>query len=603
MKRVGRILFCLSAPLLSLTGHAATVTNAADNGPGTLRQAIASAQSGDTIGFSITGTIILTNGELLVTKDLIIQGPGASSLTIQRSTSSGTPDFRIFHLQSGVISISGLTVSNGHTDLGGGIYNETTASLQDSALQGNSATTSGGGVYNVSSLTLTNCTLTGNAVAGGPGAGYGGGVDNDGTVTALNCIVSSNSVTGAGQTNGLGGGIRNSGTLGITNSVVNGNVASDSGGGIFNEGTLALNTSTVGSNLANSGSGTGHGGGIANTFGTVTVDRSTISSNSVGVAGANPGLGGGMANDTGSLVICNSTLSGNIAGGGSVPANPPYGGGIFNGVGSVMMSDSTITANVVNGNTSQDGGGLFNSAGTVESIKNNILAGNLATTDVVNGQQGDILSSGFNLFGATNGVITAAPGDRFNLTATQLILGPLQDNGGPTFTHALLCGSPAINTGDGSGCGPTDQRGFSRIVGGIIDIGAYEYNNAAPTVVCPLPTSTAASGGAALVTLSAQVTDPASNVVTVVWLVDGAVAQTTKEIVNGPSVPTIVPFTSVFAVGVHNIQVQVTDPLLCSATCSTIVYVTSSQHPCDALILGLTNSPPAPVIIKLGNQR
>src|SRR5437660_3339606 len=99
MKRVGQILFCLSAALLSMPGHAATVTNAADNGPGTLRQAIATAQSGDTIGFSITGAIVLTNGELLIAKSLTIQGPGAGNLTVQRSTSTGTPDFRIFNLQ------------------------------------------------------------------------------------------------------------------------------------------------------------------------------------------------------------------------------------------------------------------------------------------------------------------------------------------------------------------------------------------------------------------------------------------------------------------------------------------------------------------------
>jgi len=603
MKGIGRFLACLSACWLLRTGHAATVTNSADSGPGTLRQAIANAPSGDTIDFAISGTLILTSGELLINKNLTILGPGAGSLTIQRSTDNGTAGFRIFHLQSGIIRMSGLSMSNGQVDVGGGIYNETTASLQDCTLVRNSATTSGGGAYNLSTLTLSNCTLTQNIVAGGSGSGYGGGLGNEGTLIALSCKVTSNSVTGAGYTNQFGGGIWNSGTLGITNSAVNGNAASDSGGGIFNEGTLALNTSTVDSNLAKSANGAGRGGGIANTFGTVTLDRSTISSNSVGVAGASAGLGGGVANDTGSLVACNSTVSGNVATGGADPGNPPRGGGIFNGLGSVMMNNSTVTANSVSGGSSQNGGALFNSAGAVESTKNNILAGNTATTDVFNGQQGDILSSGFNLFGTTNGVITTGPGDRFNLTAAQLMLGPLQNNGGPTLTHALLCGSPAINSGGGSGCDPTDQRGFSRIVGGIIDIGAYEYNNAAPTVVCPLPTSAVAGAGAALLTLSAQLTDPQSNVLTVVWLVDGVVAQTTQVAVSGPSVPTVVSFTNAFAIGAHTLQVQATDPQLCAAVCSTIVYVTSAQNPCDALILGLTASPPASVTSKLLNQR
>src|SRR5262249_52781079 len=143
MRRVGRILLCLSAGLLSMPGHAATVTNAADSGPGTLRQAIASALAGETIDFGITGTITLTSAELLINKNLIIQGPGAGTLMIHRSTNNGTPAFRIFHFQSGIISMSGLSLSNGRTNVGGGIYNETTASLRDCAIQANSATDSG----------------------------------------------------------------------------------------------------------------------------------------------------------------------------------------------------------------------------------------------------------------------------------------------------------------------------------------------------------------------------------------------------------------------------------------------------------------------------
>ena len=263
-----------------------------------------------------------------------------------------------------------------------------------------------------------------------------------------------------------------------------------------------------------------------------------MSSNSVGVAGASPGQGGGVANDSGTLILCNSTVSGNVAGGGAGGGSPPHGGGIFNGVGSVTMNNSTITANAVPGAFSQDGGGLFNSAGTVEGMKNNILAGNTATIDLFNGPQGDIVSDGFNLFGSTNGVVVAGLGDRFNFTAAQLRVGPLQNNGGPTFTHALLCGSPAINGGGGAGCGPTAQRGFSRIIGGTIDIGAYEYNNAGPTVTCPSPASAVAVAGAAVVTLPVQVADADGNPLNVVWLVDGVVSQTNQGVVTTPSTPT-----------------------------------------------------------------
>ena len=603
MRKVSPILVCLSASLLCQPGFSATVTNTSDNGPGTLRKAIADALPGETIGFSINGPIILTNGELLINKNLTISGPGSGSLTIQRSTASRTTDFRIFNIQSGIVTISGLTVSNGRADVGAGINNETTTTLRDCVILGNTATNRGGGVYNGSTLTNIDCRLVGNAVTGVSGAGYGGGLDNDGTFTATNCSFSSNSVTGAGGTNGFGGGINNSGTLGITNSAVNGNFASDSGGGIFNEGTVELSKSTVGSNTAKGGNGTGRGGGIANTIGTVTLDRSTISNNSAGMAGARPGQGGGIANDTGTLTVCNSTLSGNIASGGVGGGSPPQGGGIFNGLGSVTLNNSTVTANVIPGGFPLDGGGLFNSAGAVEGIENNILAGNIATIDVFNGPQGDVLSSGFNLFGSRNGIIMPGPSDRFNFTASQLKLGSLQANGGPTFTHALLCGSPAINAGGDGGCSPTDQRGFSRVVGGIIDIGAYEYNNTAPTVICPLPTSAVAVSSPPVVTLTVQVADPDGNPLTVVWLLDGVVSQTNQVVVNGPSVPANVSFTRAFGAGVHTIQVRVNDPQSCEAACSTIVYVTSAQNPCEALILGLTGSPPASVSSKIGSRQ
>src|SRR5689334_14108821 len=112
-----------AALLLSNPGKAATVTNNADSGPGSLREAIANAAPGETIGFSITGTIILTNAELLIDKSLIISNQSASSLTVQRSIVGGIPNFRIFNVQSGTVTISGLTVSNGHADVGGGINN------------------------------------------------------------------------------------------------------------------------------------------------------------------------------------------------------------------------------------------------------------------------------------------------------------------------------------------------------------------------------------------------------------------------------------------------------------------------------------------------
>ncbi|MGH9966445.1 MAG: hypothetical protein ACREBG_01230 [Pyrinomonadaceae bacterium] len=81
-----------------------TVTSTADSGPGTLRQAILDAVSGDTITFSLpaNSTITLTSGQLLINKNLTINGPGANLLTVQRSTASGTPAFRIFAIDANI---------------------------------------------------------------------------------------------------------------------------------------------------------------------------------------------------------------------------------------------------------------------------------------------------------------------------------------------------------------------------------------------------------------------------------------------------------------------------------------------------------------------
>src|SRR5438132_13114834 len=88
---------------------------AAGNGVCTLRAAIKEASSGNTIGFSLPAgsTIKLTNGELLIDKNLTINGPGANVLTVARSSDSGTQPFRIFDIVAGTVTLSGFTISNG----------------------------------------------------------------------------------------------------------------------------------------------------------------------------------------------------------------------------------------------------------------------------------------------------------------------------------------------------------------------------------------------------------------------------------------------------------------------------------------------------------
>ncbi len=537
MRNVIAPLLILMVVLLSATSWAEnmiTVTNPGDDegaitpfcSSGTLRCAVVKAVPGDTINFAAgLGTVTLTSGELVIDKDLTISGPGSGNLTIQRSTAGGTPEFRIFNVTSstGTITISGVTVSNGLADgeteslrSGGGINNEGTLTLDDCVITGNVAKESGGGVanrLNGSSLTLINSFVTGNSVATLGNDGWGGGVYNGpGTMVVTHCTVSNNSLQADAGHDAYGGGVYNEGSLTITGSKISGNHstggsdADGGGGGIFNDNQLTLATSTVDSNTATGGAGSGpgrgYGGGIANGGGDTTLDRSTVSGNfAVGGAGSDSssggsGEGGGIAVDFDFVTVDTSTVSGNTSSGGAGNgAGSSHGGGIFNHSFAALFN-STVATNVVNvvptGFTG-DGGGIYNI--NLLELKNTIVAANTATVDFFNepydpnvpaGPSAFIFSDGFNLIGTTNGSFD--PSDQLDVAAAAVRLGPLQDNGRPTFTHALLCGSLAIDAGDNTDAPAIDQRGFAQIVGSVIDIGAYEYKNTAPTIIsCPVP--------------------------------------------------------------------------------------------------------------------
>jgi hypothetical protein len=259
------------------------------------------------------------------------------------------------------------------------------------------------------------------------------------------------------------------------------------------------------------GAGDGVGGAIYAVWGSVILDKVVISGNS----GMNGGgvyfykgqhyisnstikdntsnSYGGFFNDGGAITIINSTFSGNNAISG--------GGAAFGSVGgSVAMINSTITSNST-GNS--NGGGIYQFSGTL-NLGNTIVAGNSggSGSDIFQ-VAATVTTSGGNLIG-NNGSVTAtfpagipnANNDYAGTSASPInpILGELQNNGGTTPTHALLFGSPAINAGNNSNlASATDQRGFTRIVGGRIDIGAYESNFTTPTPT-PTPACTYALG-------------------------------------------------------------------------------------------------------------
>lgn len=497
--------------------HTLIVSTTADSGPGSLRDTIAAASDGDTIQFdaALNGqSIILTSDELAIDKNITISGPGPSQLAVSRD--SGAANFRIFHLFPGhTVIIKSITISGGNTVAepgaggvwndhstltidsctvrdnvaqfknGGGILNDgsggkATLTILNSTVSGNTAytpsgaTSAGGGISNENSnsgsvtLTIVNSSVTGNVATytASPNisGGYGGGIyisalnGGSGTLTIANSIVSDN-VAGPPDNppfllpGGYGGGITNYGALTtITNTTINGNQAGLGGGGIDNSGTLTITDSTLNDNRTtglHDGVALGYGGGISNT-GPLTITNSTISNNITGNSGGAL-YGGGT--------ITNSTISGNQAVQGD-------GGGIY---GSGSITNSTISDNRANGN-----GGGISATGTLE-LGNTILKAGASGANIFN-NGGTVTSHGYNLSSDDGGGFLTATGDQINIDP---ILGPLQNNGGPTFTHELLTGSPAINAGDPNFAPPPDfdQRGpgYPRIIGGRIDVGSFEF--------------------------------------------------------------------------------------------------------------------------------
>ncbi len=457
--RIALVSVLLISPIaLQARGIFVTVTNTNDSGPGSLRQALVDAHDGDFINFAraLNGqTITLTNGELLVDKSITISGPGLTNLTM-----NGNGMSRVLHVGPGTtVSISGLTITGGsmvfpNDGNGGGVLNDhATLRLTNCAVDFNAADNGGGGIYNDGSsgnatLTIINSSINGNF------SPAGAGIDNDGdqgtaTLTIVNSVVNDNvSTNGSPPADfGVAGGIANSsGIVTITNSTVSGNSASNEGGGILS-------------------------------FGTLTIMNSTVSGNRAGGFGQNnfPGRGGGISAD-GTLTISNSTISGNSAWGNDFKG-PGYGGGIA-GAG-IEINNSTIS-----GNSATIGGGISTGGGV--QIGNTILNNNSGANI-----DGTVTSHGYNVSSDDGGGFLNGPGDQINADP---MLGPLQDNGGSTLTHALLPGSPANDAGDPNFVGPpfSDQRSarFRRVFNGRIDVGSVETQPQPPPLPTPRPRST-----------------------------------------------------------------------------------------------------------------
>ena len=284
----------------------------------------------------------------------------------------------------------------------------------------------------------------------------GGGICcHDGILTMTSCTVSGNvSIL-------EGGGICNfDGTLTLADSIVSENSAVG-GAGISNQsGTLTLIRSTVSGN-AGYGSDGGYGGGIHNEFGTVTMMDCTVSENTAF-------SGAGIYNNYSTLTLTNSTVYGNIANG--------YGGGIYNNHSTLTLTDSTVSGNTAK----HDGGGIYN-RGT-SFIYNTIIALNTAVTS------GNDVDSGLDSLYGYN-VLSSFT----DWTESEHCL--LYDSERPLFRDAengnftLAKNSQAIDDGNNDYVtAETDLAGNPRIVNGIVDLGAYEYQGASPAEQLASPT-------------------------------------------------------------------------------------------------------------------
>jgi hypothetical protein len=427
-----------------------SVTNLADSGPGSLRQAIldANAMAGaDVVTFQagLTGTITLTSGEIRITDDLDVVGPGANILAI-----SGNKSSRIFLVDDHTVrvldvTISGLTMTEGEESELGWVY--------------------GGAVFvNGEDLTLLSTVISESFAFpfGATTKGLGGGVASLGGNLRIELSILRDNGVSWGSLSGRPSEGANlfvqGGSLMLVDSTLSGGLG-DVGSGVFLEGgTHVIHRTTIAGNIALFGAGAG-----IMVIGPAELDvvESTISGND----------GGGLYLDPTAVVrVVNSTISGNV--------NAVQAAGAVVAGGTLDLRLTTVSGNsATEGNLSVYTGGTLN--------LDHAIVANGTTQDLF--RERGTINAVFSLVEAPGSAINGT--NVHNLFGMDPILGPLADNGGPTQTHALLPGSPALDAGNPLIPNPplTDQRGpeFARIQNGRVDLGSFESQQAAVAVEVP----------------------------------------------------------------------------------------------------------------------
>ena len=486
------------------------VTNKNDSGAGSLRDAIAQANVSNspstiTFGPAVTGTIVLTSGQLIINRATTIAGPGAANLTID-----GNANNRIFSIFATdpacpaldgadyLVSISGLRLANARrtqSNGGGAIFTEHSLTLDSMLLDGNIAAI-GGGLYAQvqypgQTLTIINSQFANNRaqpIGPSPVSDSGGAMvvfERCAGVHVAPIVNISGSVFTANQVlpstlNGFGGAIHMDSIGDVT--IVDTRIVNNQ---------VVLPDPPVATQIYRSG-------GMHVFAKSLRIERSEISDNSLlDATGSDLTRGGGMvayntaadlqgAGDTMNAKIVNSTISGN--------SSPATAGAMLISGNVAMEFDNSTVSNNTAPQTRTGGIALGVSTGQLAptlTVISSILANNSS--------DGGDVAAGFPAFptftiNATNSLIekicpspacemtVAGSG---NLLGVDPMLGPLVNNGGPTRTQPLLAGSPAINVGSNPLSLTTDQRGtgFPRVIGGTADMGAHEYNPVAPPVL------------------------------------------------------------------------------------------------------------------------
>ncbi len=413
-----------------------TVTSISDGGSGSLRQAVTDSVLGTGIRFdpTLAGQKITLVSTISLNKNLTVDGSGLNPpIEI-----SGGGVVRIFSVGSqSVVTLRSLTLADGKasgTNSGGAIYTSglTTINIDDVSFTRNSAY-DGGAIYSAlynTHINITHSEFFSNSAQRGGGAIY---LEN-GDFLLQSSVFDGNSAASTGGAVLL---TRSGARILEDNTFSNNNAVS--GGAIH---LLSLESSNIlRKNLFSNNTASLNGGAIFEslpyTLASTSIENNTFYSNQAD-------LGGAVF--TSRMTIRNNTFSNNRA----TQAGGNAGGSLFLWAPMDIKLYNNILANsTAGGECYQDGSGAVSKVGT-----------------------GNLIEDG------SSACLPTLTGDP--------LLGPLTDNGGPTWTMALLPGSPAIDAGDDANCPATDQRGMTRPQGAHCDIGAYEADD----TIIPTPTFT-----------------------------------------------------------------------------------------------------------------